>query len=51
LKISKDAYTNEKENIEKLLYIYIYNFNISNEYANEWTNYNHEYNNIARYMK
>jgi hypothetical protein len=36
LKILKDAHTNEKENIENLLKKFIYNFNISNEYANEW---------------
>ncbi len=35
----KDTYTNEKDNIENLQKKFIYNFNISNEYAiNEWEN-------------
>jgi hypothetical protein len=34
----KDAYLNEKDNIEKLIKNYVYNFNPTNEYDNEWEN-------------
>ncbi len=34
----KDAYLNEIDNIEKLKKNYVYNFNPTNEYDNEWEN-------------
>lgn len=45
----EDVYTNEKENIEKIQNLKIYNFNISNEcMLMNWKTCNHKYNNIAR---
>ncbi len=34
----RDAYSNEIDNIEKLKKNYVYNFNPTNEYNNEWEN-------------
>ncbi len=34
----KDAYLNEKDNIERLKKNYVYNFIPTNEYDNEWKN-------------
>ncbi len=34
----KDVYLNVKNDIKKQEYIYIYNFNILNDYGDEWDN-------------
>ncbi len=32
----KDAYTNQTYDIEKYVIFFVYNFNLLNEYTNEW---------------